>query len=202
MAMKTTQAWGWLAAGVLAAGLNASYHDGGLRVAHRVVSRLEHRSEALLTLASARTEQFLAETAAETRLVTAWDEAASCRLSTALAQARTRIARSDARMARVEVMSASDEAQLAQFEANRAQIEAQLQEAQDQVQARVAEVQARVQANVVRIRMPAVALSPVVVSTPKVLACSRIRVNIPQPPVVRIPSVPVIHIETSGTGPI
>lgn len=54
--MKTTQAWGWLAAGVLAAGLNASYHDGGLPVAHEVVSRLEHRSEVLLTLASARTE--------------------------------------------------------------------------------------------------------------------------------------------------
>lgn len=199
--MKTTQAWGWLAAGVLAAGLNASYHDGGLPVAHEVVSRLEHRSEVLLTLASARTEQFLAETAAEARL----------------AQARTRIVRSDAGLARVEVMSASDEAQLARFEANRAQIEAQVeaaqdeaqdqvQEVQDQVHARVAEVQARVrarvQANVVRIHIPAVAMSPVVVSTPRVLACSRIRVNIPRPPVVRIPSVPVIHIETSGTGPI
>jgi septal ring factor EnvC (AmiA/AmiB activator) len=144
MAMKTTQAWGWLAAGVLAAGLNASYHDGGLPVAHEVVSRLESRSEALLTLASARTEQFLAETAAETRLVTARDEAASCRLSTALAQAQTRMARSDARLARVEVMSASDEAQLARFEANRAEIEAQVEEAQDQIQEAQDEAQDRI----------------------------------------------------------
>ena len=186
MAMKT-QAWGWLAAGVLAAGLNASYHDGGLRVAHRVVNQFENRSEAFLALATDRADQFLAET----RLVVARDETASCRLSTALTRAQTRIARSQTGLARVEVMSASDEAQLAQFEANRAQIEAQVREVQDQVQAQVA-----------RIRIPAVAMSPVVVGTPRVVVCPRIRVNIPRAPMVRIPAVPVIHIETSETGPI
>ena len=34
--MKTTQGWGWLAAGVLALGLNGFYQDGGLARAHRV----------------------------------------------------------------------------------------------------------------------------------------------------------------------
>ncbi len=52
--MKTqmTQAWGWLTAGVLAAGLNASYHDGGLQWAHQVADRVEHGSAAVLALAS------------------------------------------------------------------------------------------------------------------------------------------------------
>jgi hypothetical protein len=38
--MKTTQAWGWLAAGVLALGLNGIYHDGGAAWAHRAVGRV------------------------------------------------------------------------------------------------------------------------------------------------------------------
>ena len=185
--MKTTQTWGWLAAGVLAAGLNASYHDGGLPMVHQVVSQMEQGSQAVLALATGRADQLLAEA----RLVAAQDETASCRLSTALARAQTRMARSQTKLTHVEAMSASDEAQLDQFEASRAQIEAQ-----------VAEAQALVQANFARIRIPALAMSPVVVSTHRVVVCPRIRVNIPQPPLVRIPAVPVIHIETSGTGPI
>ncbi len=35
--MKTTQGWGWLAAGVLALGLNGIYQDGGAAWAHRIV---------------------------------------------------------------------------------------------------------------------------------------------------------------------
>ena len=42
--MKMTQAWGWLVAAVLAAGLNASYHDGGLQWAHQIADRVEQRS--------------------------------------------------------------------------------------------------------------------------------------------------------------
>ena len=56
-----TQAWGWLIAGVLAAGLNASYHDGGLQWAHEVAERVGHGSSAVLALASGNAERFLSE---------------------------------------------------------------------------------------------------------------------------------------------
>jgi hypothetical protein len=56
-----TQAWGWLAMAVLAAGLNASYHDGGLQWLHRAVDQMEHSSAAVLALAAGHTDQFLAE---------------------------------------------------------------------------------------------------------------------------------------------
>ena len=38
--MKNTQAWGWLAAGVLALGLNGMYQDGGAAWAQRVVNQV------------------------------------------------------------------------------------------------------------------------------------------------------------------
>jgi hypothetical protein len=56
-----TQAWGWLAAGVLAAGLNASYHDGGLQWLHQAVDQVEHGSAAVLALAGGHADLFLAE---------------------------------------------------------------------------------------------------------------------------------------------
>jgi hypothetical protein len=56
-----TQAWGWLAAAVVAAGLNASYHDGGLQWAHRVTNRIEHRTAAVVALATGHADRFLAE---------------------------------------------------------------------------------------------------------------------------------------------
>ena len=61
--VKTTQAWGWLAAGVLAAGLNAAYHDGGLEWAHRIADRVQHGSAAVVALAGGRADQFVAEAA-------------------------------------------------------------------------------------------------------------------------------------------
>lgn len=56
-----TQAWGWLVAAVLAAGLNASYHDGGLEWAHRIAEGVEHSSNAVLALATGHADRFLAE---------------------------------------------------------------------------------------------------------------------------------------------
>jgi hypothetical protein len=56
-----TQAWGWLAAAALAAGLNASYHDGGLQWVHQAVDQVEHGSAAVLALAAGHADQFLAE---------------------------------------------------------------------------------------------------------------------------------------------
>jgi hypothetical protein len=67
--MKNTQAWGWLAAGVVALGLNGIYQDGGAAWAHRAVNemtaRIADRSEAVLALASGRADWFEAMSARE-----------------------------------------------------------------------------------------------------------------------------------------
>jgi len=186
-----TQAWGWLAAWVLAAGLNASYYDGGLQWAHEAADRVEHSSAAVLALASGHADRFLSEA----RLVTERNETASCPLTTALARIQTRVARQvQARVARnqsgfdrFEAMTARREAQLARLEANRDRMEAQ--------------IEAQVDAQTARIRIPAVAFTPVVVRTPQVPVCPRIRVSVPQMPRITMPVVPVIHID-SGSGPI
>ncbi len=61
--MKMSQAYAWLAAGVLAAGLNASYHDGGLQRVHEMVDQVEHSSTAVLTLARLQTRLLQSELA-------------------------------------------------------------------------------------------------------------------------------------------
>jgi hypothetical protein len=175
-----TQAWGWLAVGVLAAGLNASYHEGGLRWAHEVADRVEHSSAAVLALANGHVDQFLAES----RLVTSHDETASCRWATSLARVQTGVARSETGFAHFEAMSAREQAQLARWEADRGRIEA------------------RVAARMARVRIPAVTVSPVSFRTVNIPSiCPRVRVSVPSPPVVRIPD-PVIEVEAMGAGPI
>src|SRR5579862_1368566 len=104
--MKTTQAWGWLIAGVLAAGLNASYHNGGLQWAHQVANRVQYGSAAVLALASGRADQFLTEE----RLLTVQDRPtqehpASCRFATSMARVQNKIDRSQAAVDRMEALS-------------------------------------------------------------------------------------------------
>lgn len=144
--MKANQAWGWLAAGVLAAGLNANYYDGGFQWAHRVGERIGQNSAAVLALASGRADQFLTEA----RMLSARNHSASCPLSATLARAHTRIARAQAGFDRFEAMSDRQQAQLANLEANR----------------------------------------------------SRVRVNILEVPMMKLPPMPVIHIETASAGPV
>jgi hypothetical protein len=175
-----TQAWGWLAAAVVAAGLNASYHDGGLEWAHQVADRIGYNSAAVLALASGRADQFVTEA----RLATAPDETASCSWSTALARVQTRVARRENAFAQVQAMSAREEAQLARLEASRARIEAQ------------------VAAQTARLRIPAVAFpaSDMTMLDMKIPSlCPRVRVNLPRLPMVR---VPVVHVEPFGAGPV
>ena len=181
-----TQAWGWLVAAVVAAGLNASYHDGGLEWAHRVADQIGHNSAAVLALASGRADQFLTEA----QLVTAREETASCRWTTTFARVQNRVARTENGFAHVQAMSAREEAQLGRLEANRARMEA------------------RFEAQAARFRAAA-ALRPVAYSVPdmKMLDmeipsfCPRVRVNLPRLPMVRIPA-PVVHVETFGPGPV
>lgn len=184
-----TQAWGWLVAAVLAAGLNASYHDGGLQWAHQIAAGVEHSSNAVLALATGHADRFLAEA----QMMGGGEETASCQLSTALARVQTRLARSRARAERFndsfEVMSARQEAEMARVEAN----------------------EARVEARVARMRVPAADFAPVMVSMRRV-ACPRVRLNMPEVPRVEIPRievprikmpvVPVISVNVSSAGPV
>lgn len=178
-----TQAWGWLAVAVLAAGLNANYHDGGLQWAHEIVDRIGHNTNAVLALATGNAEQFLTEA----RAIEVHRQAPSCPLQAAVAELQSEVqsevqsmvapAHSD--FYRFEAMSARQQARLVRLEANRARIEAQ----------------------VARLRIPAVAFNPVVIRTPDVSVCPRVRVNIPRMPRVRVP-VRVVTAETFGSGPV
>jgi len=186
--MKSIHAWTWLAAGVLAAGLNASYHDGGLRWAHQIVGRMVGQAkgvgDAAMVLASGHPEEFLAKTS----IGMARNDTASCRLAAALAQVQTRIAHSETGFARFETMSAREEAQFARIEAARARVEAN-----------EARIEAQAAAESARVRARVAVLAPVAVRVPVV--CPRIRVNMARPPMVHIPSS-LIHIDPTGAQPI
>lgn len=170
--MKSTQAWGWLAAGVLALGLNGIYHDGGAAWAHgvvdRVIASVAEPTEGVLALATGRVDQFMAKA----QSVAAREETATCRLATMMARFQTRMARTQAGFERVEAISARQEARMARVEAERARVEA--------------EIEARMQ----RVRFAPADFSPVV--------CPRVRVNVPE---VRI-SVPEVRVATAGMGPV
>jgi hypothetical protein len=178
--MKATQGWAWLAAGVMALGLNGVYQDGGAAWAHRaidgVVARVASRSEAVLALATGRADWFFAKA----NLGVARSETASCKLATAVARVQTRMVREQSGTVQFDAMSAREEAALARLEANRARIEAQ----------------------VARIRIAPVAFSMAKIP---VVSCRQVRldippVNVPRLPMIRIPA-PVVRVELGG-GPI
>ena len=174
-----TQAWGWLGVAVMAAGLNSSYHNGGLQWAHEIVDRVGHNTGAVLALATGRADQFLAEA----QMLKVDHQQPRCSFSTTLAEVQTSVARSQAEFDRFQAMTDREQAQFAKLEANRARIEA------------------RVQANLARIQIPAAEFSPVFVQTPKI-ACPRVRVNIPRMPMINIPQAPVVHVVYSGPGSV
>jgi hypothetical protein len=171
-----TEAWGWLVVGVLAAGLNASYHDGGMPWAHRAVNRMQHGSAAVVAMASGRTEEFLAEA----KLAGGVDETPSCRISTAMAQMQSDFARSQAEWDRFEAVTDRQQAKLVRFDAKRARMEAEI----------------------ARIQIPAVSMSTATFSSSRITICPRVRVNIPQAPRINMPAIPVVRIESSGNGPV
>ena len=167
-----TQAWGWLATAVLAAGLNSSYHNGGLDWAHRVADRVQHNTSAVLAWATGNADRFLAEA----QLASA-ENSHSCPFSAALAAVRRSIAPVHSEQERFEAMTAHEEAALARLEANRARMEAQM------------------------VRLNMANFNPVFVRAPRVI-CPRVRVSIPRMPVVRMPGTPMVHMEYSGAGPV
>jgi hypothetical protein len=131
--MQSKQAWGWLAAGVLALGLNGIYHDGGAAWVHhaadRVMARIAERTAPVLALASGRAEWFLSKAGNSV----AQNEVASRHWATSVARLQSNVAGAQSGLAQIEAVSAREEArfarhraQLARMEANRARIEAQM----------------------------------------------------------------------------
>ena len=157
-----TQAMGWLVAGVLAAGLNASYHDGGLQWAHRIADQIENRANVVLALAHGRTDEAIAEAS----WMTSADENSEYRLDTALAHAQAKLASSNEEFNQLQALS---NCKLARLQANRA----------------------RVEARVSRVRVPTFAFTSVSVPSVHVSACPRVRVSVPRISVPATPVVHV-----------
>ena len=158
-----TQAWGWLAAAVVAAGLNASYHDGGMQWVHEALDQVKHNTGAVMALATGRADQFVAEA----QLVAARRDPGPCPFAAAVAEARS-ISPREFKVDRLEVISARQQAEFAQFEAKRARMEAEM----------------------AQLHIPAVTFNPVVVETPKI-SCPRVRVSLPHIPAMKMPAVRV-----------
>ncbi len=176
--MKTnTQAWGWLAAGVMALGLNGIYHDGGAAWAHGVADQIAERTGPVLALASGRADLFLAKTSR----VAARNENPSCRFATVVARVQSKVVRTPLEFAHFEAMSGREEAQMARMEAR----------------------QARIGAEIARVRFTPVAWDDLKIP----VICPRIRVDIPRVsipklPVVRVPAPPAVRVDVGSGGPV
>jgi hypothetical protein len=181
-----TQAYGWLAVAVVAAALNASYHDGGLRWAHEIVDQVQHNSHAVLALATGQADQFMAEA----QLASVRHERTACPFAAAVAEARSMVMDQDPEVVVKDSDNAFDESDFAVMTAR-----------QQAALARLEARRARIEARVARIRIPEVAMRPVVVRVPQVSVCPRVRMDLQRLPVIKIPPMPQVHIDT-GTGPI
>jgi hypothetical protein len=166
--MKSTQAWGWLAAGVLAAGLNAAYHDGGLAWAHRIADRAQHISGAVVALASGRADQFLAEaknlSAGDDDQVRAFSDAVVATVDQEMARAEAAQTRAEAR----------EQAHCVRLQAIRARMEAR------RALVRIPDV--RVETATIQIPgVPAISIPRIELSHMKV-HCSHIRMSLRELP--------------------
>jgi hypothetical protein len=115
--MKMSQAYAWLAAGVLAAGLNASYHDGGLQRVHEMVDQVEHSSTAVLTLARLQTRLLQSELAKAGFANTEFGETGF---------AKAELAKTQTGFDRLQAIDDREQARVDRMEARRARIEARI----------------------------------------------------------------------------
>jgi len=199
------KAFGWLAAGVLAAGLNSSYHNGGLEWAHRIADRVDSNASAVLALATGNADRFYNEARlSEVRVARVGEENSSpCRLSLAMARVQHALPLAQVAFAQSEQLTDREQAQLDRLAARRARMQAQLAEIQVP-EIEVPEVQIpeiRVPAiRIPAIHIPAVRVQPVVVRVPNVHVCPRVRVNIPD---VKVPAIPAVHVDLGDdAGPV
>jgi hypothetical protein len=207
-AMKTTQAWVWLTAAVMAAGLNASYHDGGLRWAHQIADQVGHSSQAVLALATGRADQFLSE--AHMELAAARGEDASCPRQAAAPQLQAKAADAESGYAWVEAQVADGEAGFARIEATSARRQAVFA----RVQAIEARAEARAAARAARCRReiaPAPFVQIMMPTYPQVRVprIPEIRIPAVQVPRIQVPSIqipaiqaPATQIDAAGAGPV
>jgi len=187
-----TQAWGWLAAAVLAAGLNSSYHNGGLQWAHEIASRVEHNSNAVLALATGRADQFLAEA----RLLNPDRAADAAGDIDASDNADKAAPMCPFEMARVQRSFGRSPLQFDQFQAMSDREQARL----DRLEAQRTRIEHEVRARMSRVRMQTADFRSLNVEIPQV-KCPRVRVNIPNIPNIRVPA-PEVHVDFSGSGPV
>ena len=171
-----TQALGWLTAGVLAAGLNASYHNGGLQWAHRIAERVSYNTNAVLALATGNAGRFYTEA----RVAHIGEENSPCRLTLAMAQMQHGFPQAGTTLAQFDRRLDREQAQVGRLTARRARMEAKL----------------------AHIEIPAVHMQPVTVRVPDVPVCPRIHVNIPRIPEVKMPAIPQVHVELPSAGPV
>ena len=175
---SSTIAWGWLATGVLALGVNGFMHDEGADLARRVANRVVSRSGVMAALASGRADWLLART----QTLAMHEQTQSCRVGSAVAHIQSQIAGAHAGFTRMEAMSAREQAQLARLQANRARIEAQA---------------VRVQLTTADFNVSGIPHF----STPQMaITCPRVRVKIPRP-MAKIPE-PTIRVRVAGAGSI
>ena len=197
--MKSTQAWGWLAAGVLAAGLNAAYHDGGFAWAHRIADRAQHVSGAVVALACGHADRFLAE--AQT-LTAQNDDRATAFSDSMVAKADQGMARAEVAYARAEAISAREQAHVARMEAEHTRIE-------DRIAARhacvhMATTRMRSAAWSMSMQIPRVNIPETSVprtAVPQVkpgTACRRIHTSVPDVPRVNLPQVNIPGVVSMG----
>ncbi|HEY1679695.1 MAG TPA: hypothetical protein VGG04_18405 [Candidatus Sulfotelmatobacter sp.] len=212
------QALGWLAAGVLAAGLNSSYHNGGLEWAHQIADQVSHETNTVFALATGNADRLYAETRLrQVRMARVGEENSSpCRFSLAMAKLQPAVPFSQVALAQFERVSDQEQAQADRLAARRARMQAQFERVEvpeiDVPEIQVPEVQVpafrvseiRVPAvRVPAIHIPAVHVQPVVVNVPNVLVCPRVRVSIPRIPEVKVPPIPSVHVEFSDdAGPV
>jgi hypothetical protein len=184
-----TQALGWLATAVVAAGLNSSYHEGGLRWAHQIVDQVGYRTSAVMALATGHAERF----AAEVRLEDRQREAGRCPFQAVLARAENRVAHSQAHFERIgdrfeERMNNRVQATIAVREAEqRARIDLET--------ARIEAQRDRIQAQMERLHIPAVVVSAPV---PKIDLCPRVQVSVPRMPAIKLPDFGGMHFDLPG----
>jgi hypothetical protein len=184
--MKSTQAWGWLAAGVLAAGLNAAYHDGGFAWAHRIADQAQHVSSAVVALASGHADQFLAEA----QMLTASNDEFS---DAADAKADQQVAWAEAAYARAEAFQAREQAHCARIRAEHARIEQRIAARQSFMRAPEAEIETTFRT----IEIPGIPATRIEIPQVKI-HCSYVRMNLPAMPRIDVPAVPAISVSVSG----
>lgn len=198
-----TQAWGWLTAGIVAAALNAGYHQGSYQWLHRIAEDATHNSEAVIALASGRADEFLAEA----RLLTVADTQLPCaELATAEAQVLPSVA------AKLEIPSSfagfnsdktredATESRNHMREEVRDQVQNEVRRALNHARAEIlrAHMEAHVADNESRFRMDSSSFNSNLIRqisdqfrnmNPPV--CTHARIAVPQIPAVRIPNVRV-----------